>query len=129
MPPNKRRTEGSDIEHRGRVTVSRDPTVVPWADAPLPSERSKRKESGPVKPVASSRYTPPVKSFRLRPGWHKTVGALIVGVGLAVVILNEVMLLNSMTLLPGGHSELYLVLGVAIAGYGTRWFGWFDREK
>lgn len=129
MPPNKRRTKGTDIEHRGRVTVSRDPTEVPRAAAPLLSERATRKESGPVKPVASSRYTPPVKSFRLRPGWHKTVGALFVALGLAVVILNDAMLGISFTLLPGGHSELYLVLGIVIAGYGTRWFGWFDREK
>ena len=102
MPPNKRRTKGTDIEHRGRVTISRDLTAVPRAAAPLPSERAKRKESGPVKPVASSRYTPPVKSFRLRPAWHKTVGALIVALGLAVVILNDAMLGNSITLLPGG---------------------------
>lgn len=129
MPPNKRRLKATDIEHRGRVTVSRDPTVVPRAAESLPSERAKRKESGPVVPPASSRYTPPVKSFRFRPGWHKTVGALIVVLGLAVVIMNDAMLGNSFTLLPGGHSGLYLVLGVAIAGYGTWWFGWFDREK
>ena len=129
MAPNKRRTKGSDIEHRGRVTVSRDPTVVPRADAPLASDRAKRKDNVPARPVASSRYTPPVKSVRLRPGWHKTVGGLIVALGLAVVILNDAMLGNSITLLPGGHSELYLVLGVVIAGYGTRWFGWFDREQ
>ena len=129
MPPNKRRTKGTDIEHRGRVTVSRDPTAVPRADPPVPSDRAKRKDTGPAKPVASSRYTPPIKSFRLRPGWHRTVGGLIVALGLVVVILNDAMVGISITLLPGGHSELYLVLGIAIAGYGTRWFGWFDREK
>jgi hypothetical protein len=129
MPPNKRRTKRSDVDHRGRVTVSRDPTEVPLAAAPSLSQRATHTESGPAKPAASSRYTPPVKSFRFRPGWHKTVGALFVVLGLAVVILNDAMLGNSVTLLPGGHSELYLVLGVMIAGYGTRWFGWFDREK
>lgn len=101
MPPNKRRTKGTDIEHRGRVTISRDPTAVPRAAAPLPSERAKPQGSGPVTPVASSRYTPPVKAVRLRPGWHKTIGALIVALGLAVVIMNDAMLGISITLLPG----------------------------
>lgn len=129
MPPSKRRTKASDIEHRGRVTVSRDPTAVPRASPSMPSGRANRPERGPATPAASSRYTPPLKSVRWRPGWHKSIGALVLIVGLIVVILNEVMLGNSITLLPGGHSELYLVLGVVIAGYSTWWFGWFDREK
>ena len=130
MPPNKRRTKAKDIEHRGRVTVSRDdPTAVPRVAASTPSARAKRHESGPVTPAASSRYTPPIKSVRFRPGWHRTVGVLILILGLAVVILNDAMLGNSITLLPGGHSELYLMLGVVVAGYSTWWFGWFDREK
>lgn len=129
MAPNKRRAKTGDIEHRGRVTVTRDADAPPRAAAPTPSARTKRDERQPVTPAASSRYTPPIKSVRLRPDWHKTVGILILISGITIVILNEIMLLNSVTLLPGGHSELYLVLGVVIAGYATRWFGWFDREQ
>jgi hypothetical protein len=67
---------------------------------------------------------------RYRPEWHKIVGALILVLGLAVIVLNDVMLLGaSRSLLPGGHNELYLILGVVIAGYSTWWFGWFDRER
>ena len=31
-------------------------------------------------------------------------------------------------LLPFGHSELYLLLGVLVAGWSTRLLGLFDRE-
>jgi hypothetical protein len=31
--------------------------------------------------------------------------------------------------LPGGHNEFYLLIGMAAAGYSTWWFGWFDRKK
>ncbi len=76
-----------------------------------------------------SLHTPPLKSGRLRPGWHKAVGAVIFISGITVVILNQIMLGGSISLLPGRHSVLYLMLGVVIALYSTRWFGWFDREK
>lgn len=129
MAPNKRRAKPGDIEHRGRVTGPRSPEAVPRATAPTSSEQTKRNERQPVTPMASSRYTPPIKSVRLRPDWHKTVGILILIVGIAMIVLNEIMLGNSITLLPGGYSILYLLLGVVIAGYATRWFGWFDREQ
>ncbi|MDE0804847.1 MAG: hypothetical protein OSA99_16185 [Acidimicrobiales bacterium] len=46
-----------------------------------------------------------------------------------IVILNDGMLLTEdMTLLPFGHSELYLILGVLVAGWSTRFLGLFDRE-
>ena len=133
MPPKKRRSKPGDIEHHGRVTTTRDahdPRVTPRAAEPSLAERAKRYESGPATPQPSSRYTPPIKSIRFRPDWHKTVGALVLVLGVAVAVVNDVMLLGaSTTLLPGGHSEFYLVLGVAIAAYSTWWFGWFDRER
>lgn len=47
-----------------------------------------------------------------------------------MLVLNDLVLLGCPGVwLPGGHSELYLLLGVAIAGYSTWWFGWFDRES
>jgi hypothetical protein len=29
--------------------------------------------------------------------------------------------------MPGGHSELYLPLGLLVAGFGSWWTGLFDR--
>lgn len=78
---------------------------------------------------ASRRYTPPIRSVRVRPGWHKAVGFALVLVGLTVIVLNDVMRGGGVRLLPGGHSELYLALGLVIAGYSMWWFGWFDRER
>lgn len=34
---------------------------------------------------------------------------------------------EDVTLLPGGHSELYLLLGIAVAGSSTWFLGLFDR--
>ncbi len=130
MPPPKRRSKPGDIEHHGRVTVSRGATDSQLTARAEPSleDRAKRYERGPASPAPSSRYTPPIKSVRLRPGWHKTVGGLLLALGVAIAIVNDVMLLGPSTnLLPGGHNEAYLFLGVGIAGYSTRWFGWFDR--
>lgn len=129
MPPRKRRVAPGDREHRGRVTLPRDPTAIPRTVEPGLAGRPKHHEREPVTPSPSSRYTPRRKSVRFRPGWHKGVGAGIVGLGVAIAILNDAMLFSSTTLLPGGHSEFYLMLAVAIAAYATWWFGWFDREK
>lgn len=129
MPPPKRHTNPGQFEHRGRVTTQRaEPTLPPATElSPL---ASKRRITDRNVPAASSRYTPPIKSVRFRHGWHKTVGAVFLVGGIAVAVLNDAMLLGATsTLLPGGHNELYLILGVIIAGYSTWWFGWFDRES
>lgn len=79
-------------------------------------------------PEASSRHTPRRPGIRLRPGWHKVLGwSLIVG-GVVVAVLNDYAWFGS-PVLPGGHSELYLLVAVAIAGYGTWWLGLFDRPS
>ncbi len=130
MPPKKRYAKPGDIEHRGRVTVPRDPTAMPYVDPPGFTGRSgpaAQKRTGP--PAGSSRYTPPIKSVRLRPGWHKAMGVGFILIGAIVIVLNDVMRAAKVTLLPGGHSELYLLLGLAIAAYSLKWFGWFDREE
>lgn len=131
MPPNKRRVQGGKSEHRGRVTVPRDPTDLPRADGQTrASTRKDDDHRGHPTPPASSRYTPRQRSVRLRPGWHKTIGLILVAVGFTIVILNIMMGGGSdLTLLPGGHNELYLFLGLAVAAYSMWWFGWFDREK
>ena len=131
MPPKKRRVQAGKSEHHGRVTIQRDPTALPRSDAQplaktLKAEDRPRHSSAPP----SSRYTPPTKSVRLRPGWHKALGLILVAVGFTIVILNILMGGGSdLKLLPGGHSELYLFFGLGLAGYSMWWFGWFDREK
>ena len=78
--------------------------------------------------AASDRYTPKKPEFRLRPGWHRVAGWLGVLLGIAVVAGNDVMLvLEDFTLLPGGHSELYLFVGIGIAAASTWFLGVFDR--
>ena len=79
-------------------------------------------------PVASSRYTPKQPTYRLRPGWHRWAGWLGVALGVGMAASNDLMLMTShLTLLPGGHNELYLLLGIAIAAASTWFLGLFDR--
>lgn len=98
-------------QHQGRVTVRSEP------DAP--------RTTGRPAPDASSRYTPRRPTFRIRPVSHKVAGWALVAAGIAVAVLNDVAFFGPEPL-PGGHSELYLVLGVAIAAFGTWWLGLFD---
>ncbi|WP_454850041.1 hypothetical protein [Promicromonospora soli] len=66
--------------------------------------------------------------LRFRPGWHRAVGWLLLALGIAIIALNDAMQLTSgVTLLPGGHSELYLLAGIAVASTSMWWFGWMDR--
>jgi hypothetical protein len=124
MVPPKRRTPNIAVEHHGRVT-HRVTDELPRADRPVIG--AGRPSKGPATPAASSRYTPPIRSVRIRPDWHRRVGFGILFVGILVVVLNDVPLFGGRSILPFGHSELYLVLGLLIAGSATRMFGWFDR--
>ena len=84
--------------------------------------------SGPSAPAPSARYTPPTPQFRLRPRWHRVVGWLGVALGVVIAAMNDLMLMgDDLTLLPGGHNELYLLLGIAVAGSSTWFLGVFDR--
>lgn len=48
--------------------------------------------------------------------------------GVLIAIANDAMLFSdNLTLLPGGHQELYLILGLAVAGSSTWFLGLFDR--
>lgn len=129
MPPPKRRTKGGRPVHHGRVTRAEVP--VPLARPPVADAVDRRIEARPrASPAPSNRYTPPKKSFRFRPGWHKLLGFALLFVGIALAAVNDAMLLQpSLTMLPGGHNELYLLAGVVIAGVSTWWFGWFDRRR
>jgi hypothetical protein len=128
VPPNKRRSKPAQDEHRGRVTVHHDPNELPRA---TPRPVTRRTDRPRIDPQPTSRYTPPApKVLRMRPTWHRVVGAAIMIVGVAIAITNDLIFVGaSRSPLPGGHSELYLILALAVAGYGTWWFGWFDRSK
>lgn len=68
---------------------------------------------------------------RLRPTWHKWAGAALLTLGIALLVVNDLMMLQPTLprLLPGGHNEAYLLAAVVIAGYSTWFFGWFDRPS
>lgn len=104
MPKQRKRPR-----HSGRVTESK---------ADLADER----------PTQSPRYTPPTPNYRVRPRWHRIAGWFGVLAGVAIAIANDAMLFSDdLTLLPGRHQELYLILGVAVAGGSTWFLGLFDR--
>lgn len=80
-------------------------------------------------PDGFSRYSPPGGEYTVRPRWHRIAGWIGVGVGVLVAVVNDAMLLGEdLVLLPFGHSELYLLLGVIVAGWSTRFLGVFDRD-
>lgn len=94
---------------------------------PSKQDRSTDADGRPA-PVASSRYTPKQPAYRLRPGWHRWAGWIGVALGILVVASNDLMLMTGhLTLLPGGHNEVYLVLGIGIAAASTWFLGLFDR--
>lgn len=77
-------------------------------------------------PTASGRYTPSSRAFRVRPRRHKIFGVIQLIVGVAIVIVNYVDYAD-LQLLPGGHQEIYFVLGLVVAAGSMWWFGAFDR--
>jgi hypothetical protein len=83
----------------------------------------------PKKSKTAKVYTAPHRPrLRYRAPWHRAVGFAALIVGLGVVTANLMTEFTETKLLPGGHSPLYLVAGVAIASYSMWWFGWFDRQ-
>lgn len=92
--------------------------------------RARRKETAGNPEVVtptptSSRYTPPRKPYRFRPDWHRPVGWVIVAFGVVVAVVNDLAVFD-IDIIPGGHSELYLMLALVIAGGGTWFLGLFD---
>lgn len=140
MPPPKRRTQRGPVHH-GRVTKqASEIRVSHGADADLvarastPTESPGHRLAGAEKsrqPVATTgRTTARRSAFQVRPAWHQWLGAGLLILGVALLVLNDLMMLQpSLLLLPGGHNELYLIAAVVIAGYSTWFFGWFDRTR
>lgn len=134
MTPPKRRTRPSDPEHHGRTTERRSTLghSLPRADAdhfgPRPRAATRSGLSdGDVEPTSRTASRRPVA--RLRPTWHRWVGIVLLVLGGALLVVNDLMMLQPTLprLLPGGHNELYLLAATLIGGYSTRFFGWFDR--
>lgn len=133
MPPPKRRTQGGS-----RQTAATPPSGSPRqvsADPTKSMASAQRKRSRSLLPPTaapschSRRTTPRRHAGGFRPTSHKWIGLALLLSGVVVLVLNDLMLLQpSLLLLPGGHSELYLLVAVAIAGYSTWFFGWFDRS-
>ena len=92
-----------------------------------PQRRSSTTTAPAAQPAPSGRYTPKTKARGpFRPTWHRVIGALLVVAGLGLFVVNDLAWFD-ITLLPGGHNELWAVLGIATAATSTWWFGWFDR--
>ena len=65
----------------------------------------------------------------IRPSWHRVAGWLGVGLGIVIVTLNDAMRLgDDLRLLPYGHTEVYLLLVIAVAGASGWFLGMFDRR-
>jgi hypothetical protein len=79
-----------------------------------------RKETGRVTPKGSGRYTPPVpKTVKSSPVWVPVLMGALLALGAAIIILNYV------DILPGGASNVYLLVGLALITGGfitaTQW--------
>lgn len=101
----------------------------PTPPNPNKSRHPAAKEGSPIaaQPAASARFTPKIKARGpFRPTWHKVVGALLIVLGLGVFVLNDLAWFD-INLIPGGHNELWAMVGIGTAATSTWWFGWFDR--
>lgn len=117
------------MDHQGRVTVpKRRPDAVADTMRPGTSPTVPARAERPV-PAPTARTTPR-RLPPLRPGWHRWVGWPLIVFGVLVAVLNDAMLFRQgLTLLPGGHMELYLLLGLTLVGVGTWFLGVYDRTK
>jgi len=91
----------------------------------MPKSRSKR---NPKRPPQVQRPSRSGLSYRAgwRPPWHRTVGWVLIALGVVIIVVNDLAYAD-IELMPGGHSELYLLLGLVVAGFGSWWTGLFDR--
>lgn len=93
--------------------------------------RGPRSTAGPegVSPPSSRRTSPRrVEDFRVRRRWEKVAAGVFITAGLAVVVLNYGEDMSGPHVLPGGHSPMYLLLGVLLIVYGAWCSGVLDRK-
>ena len=102
---------------------------MPPKRSPRASTATKRAQPARRSPRGrqpGSRYTRlAVHLAYSRPAWHKAVGCLVIALGVAIVTVNYLDS-GAVSVLPGGHQELYFVLGALVAGVGSWWLGLFD---
>ena len=112
-----------------RITPRRaDPRQAHGVGASFRRPSGVQGQSASTKTPAPTRYTPPKADYRIRPPWHRVAGRLGIALGMAIAIANDAMIfVEGLTLLPMGHQELYLLLGVAVSGGSTWFLGLFDR--
>jgi hypothetical protein len=93
----------------GRVTPKGTQPRGAGSKGPGPRGTSPRaRATGEHIPAASSRYTPPIpQSQKVSPRWVPIVMFALLGVGVAIIILNY------LGVLPGGSDNLYLLVGLA----------------
>ena len=98
----QRRTTKGDVTHSGRVTPKK--AVGTPTHTPTPSTHT------------SGRYTPPVpREMKVSPPWVPVLMFVLLGLGVAVIVLNY------LGVLPGDTKNWYLVLGLGLitAGFIT----------
>lgn len=61
-----------------------------------------------------------------RPARHRWLGLAVIAAGVLIAVMNDAMLFMDATVLPFGHQELWLFLGVAVAASGSWFLGLFD---
>ena len=113
-------TPAKESRHDGRVTRRGSASE----SESLPSQSLTSQTPGGA-PVHVGRVTRPAPGPR-RPAWHRRLGWVVLAIGVAVLVLNYLMLLLPQTLLPGGHSEAYLILALVIGGFAAWLLGVFD---
>ncbi len=111
----------------GNLPPTHETEVRRYVDRRVVDAVPKRPSAAARTPAASSRYTPPSKPVRIRPRWHRPAGWIGIVLGVLIAAVNDLMLVNDNSLLPFGHSEAYLFLGIGIAGGSTWFLGLFDR--
>lgn len=60
--------------------------------------------------------------------WHRPVGLGMLVSGILIAVVNDLAYLN-IEVMPGGHNELYLMLGVLVAGTGAYLAGFFSPDS
>ena len=106
-----------------------------------PRDRRHAKKNGPTKSGRKTR-TPTPAPAQTRRGvsktaasekklyppyreWHRPLGWVLVVLGITIAVANDLALVD-INVMPGGHSELYLILGVLVGGGGAYFLGAFS---
>lgn len=133
MPPSKRRRQQSNKKgptpRKARPAGTTEAALSSRVDEqPSTAGRGLKRGGLQTGPRASGRYTPKFKARGpFRPTWHKVVGALLILLGLSIFVINDLAWFD-INIIPGGHNELWAIVGIGTAATSTWWFGWFDRS-